>query len=59
MNCDKVIVRSPDGTEKTLTPAEFQAIPLGDRIELMTTGRVKFFKNGQPISALDAVRRSK
>ena len=59
MNFDKAIVTTKDGQEKSVNAAEFMAIPLGERIELMTTSKVKFFKDGQPISALDAVRRPK
>lgn len=59
MNFDKVVIKTGEGQEKSATAAEFLAIPLGERIELMTTSRVKFFRDGQQISALDAVRRTK
>lgn len=59
MNFDKVTINAVDGREKSVTAAEFMAIPLGERIELMTTSRVNFFRDGQQISALDAVRRAK
>jgi hypothetical protein len=59
MNFDKVVIKTDDGREKAVTAAEFLAIPLGDRIQLMTTSKVKFFRDGQAISALDAVRRAK
>ena len=58
MNFDKAVVQTPDGQEQTLTPAEFLAIPLGDRIQWMTASRVKFYRDGQQISPLEAVRRT-
>ena len=59
MNFDKAIIRMPGGQEKLVSPAEFLAIPLGDRIEMMTSSRIKFYRGGQVISPLDAVRRPK
>jgi hypothetical protein len=59
MNFDKVMIKAADGQEKSVTAADFLKIPLGERIELMTTSRVKFFRDGQQIPALDAVRRTK
>ena len=57
MNFDKAVVQTPDGPERTLTPTEFLAVPLGDRIQWMTASRVKFYRGGQQISPLEAVRR--
>ena len=59
MNFDKAIIVTPDGREKPLSPTEFLAIPLGERIELLTASKIKFFRNGQPISPIEAVRRPK
>jgi len=59
MNFDKAVIRNADGSEQVLSPVEFAAMPLGDRINLMTASRIKFFKNGEPISPLEAVRRPK
>jgi len=39
------------------TPAEFYAIPLGERIELLTSSRIKFEKDNQVMSPLDALRK--
>jgi hypothetical protein len=58
MNFDKAVVQTPDGQERTFDPAEFLAIPLGDRIQWMTASKVKFYRNGQQISPLEAVRRA-
>jgi hypothetical protein len=57
VNFDKVIVLTAEGGETLLSPAEFMAIPLGVRIELMTASRIKFFRDGLQISPLEAVRR--
>lgn len=59
MQFDKAIIRMPDGAEKTFSPDEFLAIPLGDRINLMTASRIKFYRAGEVISPLEAMRRPK
>jgi hypothetical protein len=41
-----------------LTPTEFYAIPLGERIELLTGGRLRFEKEQRPISPIEALRRA-
>lgn len=58
MNFDRAIVSFPDGKVKNLTPAEFYAIPLGERIELLTGGRIRFEREQKIISPLDALRKS-
>ena len=58
MNFDKAVVQSEDGAEQTLDPNEFLAIPLGERIQWMTKSKIKFYRNGQLISPLEAVRRT-
>ncbi|HEX6095399.1 MAG TPA: hypothetical protein VF432_03660 [Thermoanaerobaculia bacterium] len=57
MNFDVATINYPDGRVAKLPPAEFYAIPLGERIELLTSSRIKFEKNNQPISPLDALRK--
>ena len=59
MNFDKAIIQMPDGREQLVSPSEFLMIPLNERIELMTASRVKFYRDGQIMSPLDAVRRPK
>ncbi len=56
MNFDRAVIQSPDGKERVVSPDEFLMIPLGERIELMTGRKVKFYRAGQVISPLDAVR---
>jgi len=58
MNFDTAIVTSPDGSVRRLDPAEFFALPLGERIELMVASRIKFEKNKQPVPPLEALKRS-
>ena len=57
MSFDRALVTYPDGRSTTLTPAEFYAIPLADRINLLTTKCLKFEKGNQPISPLDALKK--
>ena len=57
MNFDRATITFPDGRVAVLTPREFLAIPLGERIELMTSRRIKFERNEQPISPLEAMRK--
>lgn len=58
MNFDVAVVKMPDGTERRLTSAEFVAIPLGERIQLMTGSKIKFYRDGTQISPLEAIRRT-
>jgi hypothetical protein len=57
MNFDRATISYPDGHVAVLTPEEFYALPLGDRIELLTRGRMKFEKDNLPISPLDALKK--
>jgi hypothetical protein len=57
MNFDWALISYPDGRVSKVTPTDFYAIPLGERIELLTSSRLKFEKDNQPISPLDALRK--
>ena len=57
MNFDRAIVRFPDGRVKELNQIEFYAIPLGERIELLTSGRIRFERDHKQISPLDALKK--
>jgi hypothetical protein len=57
MNFDQVTISYPDGRVAVLKPPEFYAIPLGERIELLTGRRMKFQKDNQLISPLDALKK--
>jgi hypothetical protein len=58
MNFERATVHYPDGRVVRLTPQEFYAIPLGERIELLTAGRLRFEKDNHPISPIEALRRA-
>jgi hypothetical protein len=58
MSFDRAFVTYPDGRSATLTPEEFYAIPLGDRITLLTSKCLKFEKDNQPISPYDALKKT-
>ena len=58
MSFDRALVTYPDGRSATLTPAEFYAIPLANRIELLTSKCLKFEKDNQPIAPYDALKKS-
>lgn len=57
MNFDLATINYPDGRVAKLPPSEFYAIPLGERIELLTSSRIKFEKDKQLISPLDALKK--
>jgi len=57
MNFDWATINYPDGRVSKLEPSEFYGIPLGERIELLTKGRIRFEKDNKPISPLEAIRK--
>lgn len=57
MNFDLATISYPDGRVAKLPPADFYAIPLGERIELLTASRIKFERDKQIISPLDALKK--
>jgi hypothetical protein len=57
MNFDLATIQFPDGRVAQVTPPEFYAIPLGERIQLLTSSRIKFHKDKQLISPLDALKK--
>ncbi|HYI09723.1 MAG TPA: hypothetical protein VEK57_11725 [Thermoanaerobaculia bacterium] len=58
MNFDLATIQFPDGRVAQVTPTEFYAIPLGERIELLTSSRIKFHdKDKQLISPLLALKK--
>lgn len=58
MSFDRALITYPDGRSATLTEPEFYALPLADRITLLTTKCLKFEKDKKPISPLDALKKS-
>ena len=57
-NFDAVVIRQDDSTERQLTAEQFAAIAITERVRLVSRGMVKFFRNGQPIAATEAFRRT-
>ena len=57
MNFDLATIHYPDGRVAKVPPGEFYAIGLGERIELLTAGRIKFERNQQQISPLEALKK--
>jgi hypothetical protein len=57
MNFDVATIQFPDGSVRRLSPAEFYAIPLGERIQLLTGSRIKFEREKQIISPLEALKK--
>jgi hypothetical protein len=57
MNFDRAMVTYPDGRLASLTPDQFYAIPLAERIQLLTSRCLKFEKNNLPIAPFDALRK--
>lgn len=57
MNFDWATITYPDGRVAKVPPSDFYAIPLGERIELLTSSRIKFERNNQLISPLDALKK--
>jgi hypothetical protein len=57
MNFDLATITYPDGRVAKVTPGEFYAIPLGERIQLLTASRIKFEKDRQPMSPLLALKK--
>jgi hypothetical protein len=58
MNFDRVLVTYPDGRSSELKPDEFYSIPLGERINLLTSKCLKFEKDQKQISPFDALKKS-
>ncbi|HEY0371475.1 MAG TPA: hypothetical protein VGD79_05715 [Thermoanaerobaculia bacterium] len=59
MAFDVATISYPDGRVAKLPPTDFYALPLGERIELLTSRCIKFEKDHQTISPLDALRDKK
>jgi hypothetical protein len=57
MSFDLALITYPDGRTAKLPPTEFYAIPLGERIELLTSSRIKFERDRQLISPLEALKK--
>jgi hypothetical protein len=54
---DRVIVTGPDGTKRTLSRDEFEALPLRERVNYLMEGAAQFFLLGESVSARDAMMK--
>jgi hypothetical protein len=57
MAFDLATISFPDGRVAKLPPSEFYALPLGERIVLLTSSRIKFEKDKQIISPMEALKK--
>jgi len=53
---DQIEVPTRDGGIHRLTRAEFEALDLPARVALLMGGKMRFFRNGQHVSAREALR---
>lgn len=53
---DKVVLEVPGEPAKEMTPEQFRAFPIAQRVDLLIKGYFKFYKNGAALSPLEALR---
>jgi hypothetical protein len=53
---DRLGIPRAGGDMEFVTRAEFERLPLGDRVRLLMGGTLKFFRNGKEVPARDALR---
>ena len=53
---DEIRVPSPDGSVRQLTRAEFEALALPERVALLMSGKMQFFRQGRQVGAREALR---
>lgn len=51
---DQIVIRNADGSD-TLSPEEWEAIPLAERLNLLGSHRVKFFSDGKSVPVREAM----
>lgn len=59
MRYDAVELDHPDGSHKRLTPAEFEQVPLLDRVRWVSQGRFRFLKDGVKVPSYQALKPEK
>ena len=59
MRYDTVELNHPDGSQRRLSPAEFEQLPLLERVQWMSQGRFRFLKDGVKIPSHEALKREK
>jgi hypothetical protein len=53
---DEIRVPTPGGGNRHLTRTDFEALALPERVALLMGGKMQFFRQGQQVSARDALR---
>jgi hypothetical protein len=53
---DRVGIPDANGSLKIVTKAEFENLPLGDRVKLLMSGTLHFYRGQERLSARDALR---
>jgi len=53
---DRVDVPAPTGGRRSLTRKQFENLPLRERVSYLIEGTARFFVDGRPISASEAMR---
>jgi hypothetical protein len=53
---DRVVIAGPNGLPKHLSRREFEALPLRERVSYLIEGKAKFFAQGIPVSASQAMK---
>jgi hypothetical protein len=53
---DRIEVATPTGGTKPLTPEEFEALPLSERVKLLMGRSLRFFRGEEEISPRKALR---
>jgi hypothetical protein len=59
MRYDTVELTHPDGSQKRLSPAEFEEVPLLDRVQWLSQGRFRFLKDGVKVPSYQALKPEK
>jgi len=59
MRYDTVELDHPDGTQRRLSPTQFEELPLLERVQWMSQGRFRFLKDGVKIPSHEALKREK
>jgi hypothetical protein len=47
---------NPDAPRRSLSRADYERLPLRDRVHFLMEGSVKFFRDGEEVSARDALK---
>jgi hypothetical protein len=53
---DRVEVRQGDGSSRSMTRAEYDAMPLSERISLVLQRQVEFYRGAVKVSAHEALK---